>query len=79
LDGLAPTEQLWVIALAMEENGAPLAYIAVLWALADRLEELGWWLAEPLDCALEGPAGPSSRVPRTAPQSSIPGDLGPCA
>ena len=47
LVGLTPAEQLWVIAQVMEENGGPAAYVAALRGIAARLEEVGWWLAEP--------------------------------
>ena len=53
VSALAPPEQLWVIAQAVEENGGPAAYVAALRAVGERLEEMGWWLAEPL----EGPTG----------------------
>jgi hypothetical protein len=45
---LAPAEQLWIIARAVEENGGPDAYVAALRALAAGLEEASWWLTEPL-------------------------------
>ena len=51
---LTPADQLWVIAQAMEENGGPAAYLAALRAVADRLEEVGWWLAEPRGGGAEG-------------------------
>jgi len=41
-----PAEQLWVIALAVEENGGPVEYVSALRHMAERLEELGWWLSE---------------------------------
>lgn len=41
---LAPGDQLWLIALAIKENGGPAEYVAALRELAERLEELGWWL-----------------------------------
>jgi len=46
---LMPAEQLWIIAQAVEENGGPAAYLAALRSIAARLEDLGWWLAEPLE------------------------------
>jgi hypothetical protein len=47
LDALPAAGQLWVIAQAVEENGGPRSYAESLRRLAERLEELGWWLAEP--------------------------------
>jgi hypothetical protein len=49
MSALTPPEQLWIIAQAVDENGGPAAYVAALRAVADRLEEVGWWLAEPLE------------------------------
>jgi hypothetical protein len=48
LGGLTPAEQLWVLAQAVEENGGPPDYVLALRRLAERFEDLGWWLAEPL-------------------------------
>jgi len=55
LGALTPAEQLWVIALACEENGAPAAYYLALRKLAEHLEELGWWLREPARGVRLGP------------------------
>jgi hypothetical protein len=44
---LSPPDRLWVIALAIEKGGGPYEYIIALRQLAQRLKELGWWLAEP--------------------------------
>lgn len=46
LRGLTPAEQLWFVAHAVEENGGPRKYVQVLRRLAERLQELGWWLQE---------------------------------
>ena len=46
LRALIPAEQLWVIALAVKENGGPTEYVSALRHMAERLEELGWWLSE---------------------------------
>jgi hypothetical protein len=46
LGALTPSEQLWVIAQALVENGGPPSYALALRRLAERLEELGWWLGE---------------------------------
>jgi hypothetical protein len=43
---LAPADQLWIIALAIEENGGPAEYVRALRKSADRLDELGWWLSQ---------------------------------
>ena len=53
VSALAPPDQLWVIAQAVEENGGPAGYVAAVRAVADRLGEMGRRLAEPL----EGPTG----------------------
>ncbi len=47
LTSLTPAERLWLIALALEENGGPADYVLALRELAERLEALGWWLADP--------------------------------
>lgn len=43
---LPPADQLWLIALAVEDNGGPAEYVRVLRNSADRLDELGWWLSQ---------------------------------
>jgi hypothetical protein len=40
---LPPADQVWLIALAVEENGGPAQYVRALRSLADQLEEFGWW------------------------------------
>jgi hypothetical protein len=57
---LRPAEQLWIIAQAVEENGGPQDYVLALRTVADRLEEVGWWLTDPLD---RGVAGALCAVP----------------
>jgi hypothetical protein len=44
----------------MEENGGPAAYVVALRAVADRLEDVGWWLTDPLG---RGAAGALCAVP----------------
>jgi hypothetical protein len=39
---LPPADQLWLIALAVEENGGPAEYVLTLRRLAERLDEVGW-------------------------------------
>jgi len=57
LESLTPPEQLWIIAQAVEENGGPRDYVLVLRHLAERLEDMRWWLQEPLE-ASHGQCGP---------------------
>jgi type II secretory pathway component PulJ len=54
-----PPDQLWLVALYLEENGAPQHYILAVRRIAEQLEQLGWWLSEPdLTLACEAvPAG----------------------
>jgi len=47
LDNLPPADQLWIIALAIEEAGGPSEYVLALRKVAEHLEEVGWWLTEP--------------------------------
>jgi hypothetical protein len=44
---LTPGELLWLVALGVEENGGPTAYVLALRALADQLEGMGAFLSEP--------------------------------
>jgi hypothetical protein len=49
-DWLLPTNQFWLIALAVEENGGPAEYAHALRTLAEHLDELGCggsWLLPP--------------------------------
>jgi hypothetical protein len=46
IDVLPPSDQLWVIAQAVEENGGPRDYVGALRQLAERLEDTSWWLRE---------------------------------
>ena len=46
IDVLTPAEQLWIVELAMEENGGPSDYVATLRQLAERLDEMCWWLSD---------------------------------
>jgi hypothetical protein len=39
-----PADQLWLIALAVEENGGPTEYVRALRSIAEHVEEFGWWL-----------------------------------
>jgi hypothetical protein len=43
---LHPADQLWLIALAVEENGGPAEYVLALRRVAERLEQIGWWISE---------------------------------
>ncbi|MCI0624178.1 MAG: hypothetical protein L0387_21435 [Acidobacteria bacterium] len=43
---LTPPERIWVIALALEEAGAPAEHVLALREVAERLEDLGWWLGK---------------------------------
>lgn len=43
-ESLPPADQLWLIALGVEDNGGPAEYVVALRDLAERLEELGWWI-----------------------------------
>lgn len=54
LGALSPTEQLWVIALAVEDTGGPSSCVDALRMLACRLEDVGWWLREPTGVGAAG-------------------------
>lgn len=41
---LPPADQLWLIALAVEENGGPTEYVRALRLIADQLDALRAWL-----------------------------------
>ncbi len=73
---LPPADQLWLIALAVEENGGPAEYVQSLRSVAERLDELGWWVAAdsipappdgvPFRRTLEPPPGARTiRLPRS--------------
>ena len=51
------------IALAVEENGGPAEYVRSLRRLAERLDELGWWLGEGFDLLKVSCRPPPYRVP----------------
>ena len=57
LTPLSPTEQLWVIAQAIENHGGSRGYVSALRALAERLEDLGWWLDEPSEARKKDQSG----------------------
>lgn len=46
--GLGPADCLGSIALDLEETGSWVDYVLALREIADRLEDLGWWLRESL-------------------------------
>ena len=62
IGSLTPAEQLWITVQGIEENGWPAVYVFSLRVLADRLEEVGWWLAEPFDRTPTSAQGPDARV-----------------
>jgi hypothetical protein len=44
--GLPPADCLWVIALHIAEAGAPSNHVLALRRIAERLDDLGWWINE---------------------------------
>ena len=46
IEQLPKADQLWIIALAVEANGGPSDYVGALRAVAQRLQEMGWWINE---------------------------------
>lgn len=66
---LPPADQLWIIALGVEENGGPTDYVAALRALAERLEELGWWVGG--EAGTHEHADPRSALPTCLDASTI--------
>ena len=61
--GLPPADCLWVIALHIEEAGGPSNHVLALRRIAERLDDLGWWISEGL---VQGPdLYPTSEVEPT--------------
>jgi hypothetical protein len=62
-----PPDQLGLVALYLEENGARNITYLLVRRIAEQLEQLGWWLSEPdltLACEAVPPGQPRAAKPR---------------
>ena len=54
---LSASDQLWLIAFAIEQGRGPEEYVTALRRIAGTLEEWGFWLAQPGPALTQLPAG----------------------